>query len=89
MLKAMCEGQVGGNVPLPLRHCDIYGSKEAGTKLRSMMSLGSSKPWQEALRVMTGETDYSAGPLLEYYQPLFEWLVRYAQQHHLIIGWQE
>ncbi|XP_054706990.1 angiotensin-converting enzyme-like [Uloborus diversus] len=41
-----------------------------------MLSLGSSVPWTEALAIVTkGETDeLSAGPLLEYFEPLYKWL---------------
>jgi len=40
MFKGMCEAAVLGHVgtgqslPMPLHHCDIYGSKQAGHKLR-------------------------------------------------------
>jgi peptidyl-dipeptidase A len=40
MFKGMCEAAVLGEVgtgqilPMPLHHCDIYGSKLAGEKLR-------------------------------------------------------
>jgi peptidyl-dipeptidase A len=40
MFKGMCEVAVLGHVgtgqtlPMPLHHCDIYGSKQAGHKLR-------------------------------------------------------
>ena len=29
----------------PLHRCSIYGSKEAGAKLKAMLELGASKPW--------------------------------------------
>ena len=58
----------------PLHECSIYGSKEAGKRLWSMLQLGASKPWPEALAVMTGERELDAGALLEYYQPLSAWL---------------
>ena len=35
--------------------CSIYGNKEAGEKLQAMLALGASKPWPEALEVITGE----------------------------------
>ena len=35
----------------PLHRCNFYGSKEAGDKLDSMLKLGSSKPWKDAMEV--------------------------------------
>lgn len=69
--KAMCEaaGQTG-----PLHRCSIFGSAEAGRKLRAMLALGASKPWPEALQALTGGRRVEAGPLLEYYAPLRAWL---------------
>ncbi len=69
--KAMCEaaGQKG-----PLHTCSIYGSAEAGTKLKAMLALGASRPWPEALETLTGGRRIEAGPLLEYYEPLRTWL---------------
>ncbi|KAJ9582337.1 hypothetical protein L9F63_003325, partial [Diploptera punctata] len=80
MFKAMCEatlvGMTDSSVPfnIPLHQCDIYGSKQAGSKLRGMMSLGSSKPWYKALQILTGTSDYDVSPLLEYYAPVYLWL---------------
>ncbi|KAG8230538.1 hypothetical protein J437_LFUL011540, partial [Ladona fulva] len=38
----------------PLHQCDIYGSREAGKRLRRMMELGSSRPWPDAMEMVTG-----------------------------------
>jgi peptidyl-dipeptidase A len=54
--------------------CSIYGSKEAGARLRAMLELGQSKPWPEALAVLSGETKADATALLEYFAPLRTWL---------------
>lgn len=68
-------GQYDPNNPeLPLHNCDIDGSKEVGALLREGLSLGLSKHWSEALRVMTGETKISGKALVEYFQPLYEYL---------------
>jgi len=53
-----------------LNACSIQGSKEAGKKLAAMMALGKSKPWQEAMKAITGQPRADAGPMLEYYKPL-------------------
>ena len=33
----------------PLHECSIYGNKEAGEAFKTMLALGASKPWQDAL----------------------------------------
>ena len=54
--------------------CSIYGNKEAGAKLRSMLQLGQSKPWPEALATLSGETKADASAMLEYFAPLRTYL---------------
>jgi peptidyl-dipeptidase A len=39
-----------------------------------MLSLGASKPWPDALEVMTGQRRMDGSALLEYFQPLQAWL---------------
>ena len=58
----------------PLNRCTFYGSKEAGAKFNKMLSMGQSKPWPDALEVLTGERQTDAGALLEYFAPLKQWL---------------
>jgi peptidyl-dipeptidase A len=58
----------------PLHTCSIYGSKEAGDKLRAMLAMGASRPWPEALKALSGETTADAGALIEYFEPLRKWL---------------
>jgi peptidyl-dipeptidase A len=58
----------------PLDQCSIYGNKAAGEKLRAMLALGASKPWQQALAAMSGEDKVDASALLEYFAPLQKWL---------------
>ena len=54
--------------------CSIYGNKAAGDKLRAMLALGQSKPWPEALAVLSGETKADASAMLEYFAPLRAYL---------------
>ena len=54
----------------PLHECSIYGNKAAGEKLRALLAMGASKPWQDALYAMTGEKQADAGALLEYFGPV-------------------
>ncbi|KAK4880643.1 hypothetical protein RN001_008789 [Aquatica leii] len=59
---------------LPLHKCDIYGSKAAGKRLKSGLSLGSSRHWRVALKAISGETELSGSAILEYFQPLYKYL---------------
>jgi peptidyl-dipeptidase A len=69
--RALCRaaGQQG-----PLHQCSIFGSKEAGKKFQAMLALGASKPWPDALEVLTGERKIEASAMLEYFAPLRGWL---------------
>jgi peptidyl-dipeptidase A len=58
----------------PLHECSVYGSKAAGDKLKAMLSLGASKPWQESLATMTGSREMDATAILDYFAPLQTWL---------------
>ncbi|MEO5725863.1 MAG: M2 family metallopeptidase, partial [Byssovorax sp.] len=58
----------------PLHTCSIYGSKEAGAKLKAMLAMGASKPWPEAMKAISGEDKGDASALLEYFAPMRTWL---------------
>jgi peptidyl-dipeptidase A len=58
----------------PLHRCSIYQSKDAGAKLNAMLSMGTSKPWQDALETMTGSKQMDATAILDYFAPLDKWL---------------
>jgi peptidyl-dipeptidase A len=74
--RAMC--QAAGHED-PLHQCSFYGSKEAGAKLWKMLSLGASKPWPDALEVMTGQRQMDGNALLQYFEPLQSWLKKQNQ----------
>ncbi|KAL8561905.1 hypothetical protein ACOMHN_046695 [Nucella lapillus] len=82
--KALCHaaGHAGS-----LHTCDFYRSKEAGQLLSNMLQLGSSKPWPQALEQITGSRQMDVGPLLDYFQPLYDWLKEQNAGHP--IGWEE
>ncbi len=69
--RALCReaGYVG-----PLNRCSVYGNKKAGEKLQALLTMGASKPWQEALKAATGEDRIDGGALLDYFAPLKTWL---------------
>jgi len=58
----------------PLHKCSIYGNEEAGKKLKALLAMGASKPWQDALQAMSGERKADPGALLEYFRPLRKFL---------------
>jgi len=69
----------------PLNRCTFYGSKEAGAKFNKMLEMGQSKPWPDALEVLTGERQTDGTALLEYFAPLKQWLDE--QNKGKKVGW--
>ena len=64
---------------------ETTGSKEAGRKLKAMLELGASKPWPDALAVMTGERQLDATAIVDYFAPLKVWLDE--QNKGKPVGW--
>ena len=52
-----------------------------------MLTMGSSKPWPEAMQAITGETKMDAGALREYFRPLELWLINKNKELNETIGW--
>lgn len=69
----------------PLHTCSIYGSEAAGERLRAMLSLGASRPWPEALEVITGTREMDGTALVAYFEPLLDWLEE--QNRGRTCGW--
>ena len=69
--RALCE--VAG-VEGPLHRCSIFGSLEAGARLNTMLEMGASRPWPDALEVVTGQREMDATAILDYFAPLQAWL---------------
>jgi peptidyl-dipeptidase A len=59
---------------LPIHRCSIYESAEAGRKLNTMLSMGLSRPWPEALDKIAGTRQMDAAAILDYFKPLDSWL---------------
>jgi peptidyl-dipeptidase A len=88
--RSMClaSGQYDPKDPKkPLHRCDFYGSKEAGDKLREMLKLGASRPWKEAMEVMTGQPEMSTDAIREYFKPLEDWLIKENARAGVKVGW--
>jgi len=82
--RALCkEAGVEG----PLHRCSIYGNKKAGEKLNAMLSMGASKPWPDALEVMTGKREIDATALADYFAPLKTWLDEQNKKNGYPVGW--
>ena len=58
----------------PLNRCSIYGNHAAGARLNSMLEMGCSRPWQEALEKIAGTRQMDAGAIRDYFAPLQRWL---------------
>ncbi len=70
----------------PLHQCSFYGNKEAGQKFWAMLSKGASQPWQATLKEITGGDKLDAGPMIEYFTPVNDWLKQ--QNQGQMCGWQ-
>jgi peptidyl-dipeptidase A len=69
----------------PLHRCSIYGSKEAGARLKAMLEMGASKPWPDALEALTGQRQMDATAMADYFAPLKTWLDE--QNRGKPVGW--
>ena len=69
----------------PLSSCSIYGNEAAGRKFGAMLSKGTSQPWQDTLYELTGTRQMDASAILEYFEPLREWLAE--QNDGQTCGW--
>jgi len=50
-----------------------------------MLEMGTSKPWQDELEVLTGQREMDASAILDYFAPLKKWLDE--QNKGLKTGW--
>ncbi len=69
--RALCEA---AGVEGPLHRCSIFESAAAGQRLRTMLEMGASRPWPEALEVIAGTREMDATAILDYFAPLAAWL---------------
>ncbi|MGA4606792.1 M2 family metallopeptidase [Pseudoalteromonas maricaloris] len=69
--KSLCE--IAGSKEA-IHRCSVYNSKAAGERLNAMLEMGSSKPWQQALKTLTGKDEMDATAVLDYFAPLQKYL---------------
>lgn len=53
-----------------------------------MMKLGSSKPWKEAMKAITGKAEMSTDAFREYFKPLETWLQKENEKNGVVVGWE-
>ncbi|XP_043280553.1 angiotensin-converting enzyme-like isoform X2 [Venturia canescens] len=93
LFDGMCEAGLTGRIGDPkfsmeLHRCDIYGSKKATKRLRSLMSRGSSIGWREWILATSGSPEITARSLLRYYEPIKKWLENEIRRHRIPVGWE-
>jgi peptidyl-dipeptidase A len=71
----------------PLHRCSIYGSAEAGKRLKTVLAMGASKPWPEALEALSGDRQLDATAIADYFAPLKTWLDEQNQKAGSKVGW--
>jgi peptidyl-dipeptidase A len=54
-----------------------------------MLQLGASKPWPEAMAMVTGQPKMDAEALREYFAPLETWLKAENERSGETIGWEK
>ena len=69
--RALCEA---AGFSGPLHRCSIFESEAAGRRLRTMLEMGASRPWPEALETLAGTREMDASAMLDYFAPLSAWL---------------
>ncbi|CAF3377770.1 unnamed protein product [Rotaria socialis] len=82
--RAMCRLQ---GVTERLHMCDIYGNKFVGAKFKEMLAMGSSKSWQDILKVLTGEDRLESKAILDFFSPLHTWLKAENLARGYPVGW--
>ncbi|XP_058835010.1 angiotensin-converting enzyme-like isoform X2 [Topomyia yanbarensis] len=93
ILEGLCKKSIFGDVrtsqelPLPLHRCDLYGSKRAGRLLEKALKLGGSQHWTFVLEILTGSSEISSRPLMNYFAPLIKMLDSIISDLKLPVGW--
>ncbi|KRX52995.1 Propionyl-CoA carboxylase alpha chain, mitochondrial [Trichinella sp. T9] len=71
----------------PLHRCNLDSNPLLGRQLSNLMRLGATKPWQEALKLVSKKALLSAEGMLEFFEPLHDWLKRENEKAHECYGW--
>ena len=65
----------------PLHRCSFFGNRQVGARLNTMLQMGQSHPWPDALQAFTGTREMSGAALVEYFAPLKTWLDEQNRGH--------
>lgn len=52
----------------------ISNIKHTSVYFRNLLKVGSSKPWPEVMKELTGQSKMDATAILDYFKPLQQWL---------------
>ena len=53
------------------------------------MKMGQSSPWPDAMEVMTGQREFDATALMDYFKPLTDWLIKQNTKNGDKLGWPD
>lgn len=63
------------------------GSLTTEISYRKTLSMGSSTNWPYQLEMLTGTPNFDVGPMLEYFDPLYQFLVKFNRENGIHVGW--
>uniref|UniRef100_A0A1I8NXE9 Angiotensin-converting enzyme n=1 Tax=Stomoxys calcitrans TaxID=35570 RepID=A0A1I8NXE9_STOCA len=69
--------------------CDLTGQRLVGEKISQAMSLGASSSFKEVLKTLIGSNEVDIKGFLEYYRPLYDWLVEQNSLEQNEVGWEK
>ena len=72
---------------LPLFRVNVVPLFRYFSIFRSMLKLGRSRPWPEAMKIMTGQRAILLDSQRNYFEPLREWMVKHRKEKGYPIGW--
>lgn len=70
------------NTPLPQPYNCSHSPRDA-------LKLGSSRPWPEVLKELTGQSSVSTKAFVTYFKPLLNWLVAENVRQGEVLGWPD
>lgn len=84
ILKSICEasGHTG-----PIQDCNLYGNRVAGNLITTALLLGKTRSWTEIFYILTQQYNLDTAPLLEYFQPLSNYLEIENRRNGDTPGW--
>ncbi|CAG2061081.1 unnamed protein product, partial [Timema podura] len=66
----------------------VSADKQQGMLATQEIKMGSSRPWPDAMEVVTGQREMDASGLLDYFSPLYKWLQDENNRTEEYIGWE-